>query len=301
MGWIGSLPLLLKRLLDEYDTLNVRMIDDLTEAEREDQLAYLKRRIGSMDGACERINVTLECWNYSNMNPLRDYIDGMDQIILSHPVHMKTDPYAVIATTLSHMITIIKESGATPDIFPVLNRRGEARLLQDELDRFTMPTEIHIVVPNEFYGTYVAHTSYHMYASENPEIYEMQRTLRHCIDDLMGDVGQDDFMNLETLIVEGELPEDPSTLYANLLEQGYVWIGYRLNKPFVWNDPLQDNIRQMFPRYEDYSCLRQHQIIINAFGNPVSRRSWLDYREEIDCDRGRYFLMRGNICLSSGE
>lgn len=281
MGWIGSLPLLLKRLLSEYESVHVRMIDDLTEAERADQLAYLEGRISSMEKANERIHITVESWNYANMNPLRGYMEGVDQIILSRPLHMNTDAYAVIATTLSHMITIVKESAARPDIFPVLNDRREARLLQEELDRFTMPTEIHLIVPNEFYGTYVAHTSYHMYTSETPEVYEMQRTLRHTIDDLMGDVGENDSMNLEALVVECELPEDPSVLYANLLKQGYIWIGYRLNQPFVWSDPLQESIRHIFPRHEDFSCLRQNEIIINPYGNPVSRRSWTDYREEI--------------------
>jgi len=281
MGWIGSLPLLLKRLLDEYESLNIRIIDDLTVAERDDQLEYLNRRIGSMEGASERIHVSVERWNYSNMNPLREYMQGVDQVVLSRPAHIETEAYAMITTTLSHMITIIKESGATPDIFPVLNDRREARLLQEELDRFSIPTEIHIIVPNEFYGTYVAHTSYHMYTSETPEVYEMQRTLRHTIDDLMGDVGESDSMNLETLVVECELPEDPSILYADLLKQGYVWIGYRLNQPFVWTDPLQESIRHIFPRHEDFSCLRQNEIIINPYGNPVSRRSWIDYREEI--------------------
>jgi len=281
MGWIGSLPLLLKRLLDEYDQLHVRMIDDLAEEECQDQLDYLNRRICSMEDASERIDVQVERWNYSNMNPLRDHMDGVDQIILSRPLHMDIEAYAVIATTLSHMVTIVKESGAKPDIFPVLNDRREARLLQEELDRFSVPVEIHIIVPNEFYGTYVAHTSYHMYTSETPEVYEMQRTLRHTIDDLMGDVGENDSMNLETLVVEGDLPEDSSLLYATLLKQGYIWIGYRLNQPFVWTDPLQESIRHIFPRHEDFSCLRQNEIIINPYGNPVSRRSWTDNREEI--------------------
>jgi len=281
MGWVGSLPLLLKRLLDEYERIEVRLIDDFTVAERDDQLAYLQRRIGSMEGAGERIGIEVERWNYSDMNALHAHMQGMDRIILSQPLHMNTEAYAVIATTLSHMISIIKHSGAAPDIFPVLNNRREARLLQEELDRFSLPAEVHIIVPNEFYGTYVAHTSYHMYTSETPEVYQMQRTLRHALDDLMGDVGQDDSMGLQTVTVTEPLPEDAGELYLSLLKQGYLWIGYRLNSAFIWSDPLQEIIRRYFPRKEDFSCLRQHQIIINPFGNPVSRQSWLNYREEI--------------------
>lgn len=280
MGWVGSLPLLLKRLLDEYETLNIRMIDDLTEAECASQLEYLKRRICS-DENKGKVKIAIERWNYADMNPLREYSEGMDKIILSRPLHMQAGSYAAITTTLSHLITIIRESGHSPEIFPVLDDRREARLLQEELDRFDIPAEVDIIVPNEFYGTYVAHTSYHMYTSETPEVYEMQRTLRHSIDDLMGDVGEHDTMDLVTLTFDGSLPDDPGQLYRMLLDQGYLLIGYRLNQPFEWSDPLQNIIRHVFPRQEDFTCLRQHELIINAYGNPVTRRSWIDRREDI--------------------
>ncbi len=280
MGWVGSLPLLLKRLLDEYETLNIRMIDDLTEEECADQLDYLKRRVCS-DKTIGKVNISIERWNFADMNPLRKYSEGMDRIILSRPIHMQTGSYAAITTTLSHLITIIREAGNSPEIFPVLDDRREARLLQEELDRFDIPAEVDIIVPNEFYGSYVAHTSYHMYTSETPQVYELQRTLRHTIDDLMGNVGEHDTMDLVTLEFDGSLPSDPCQLYTTLLERGYLWIGYRLNQPFEWSDPLQNMIRYAFPRQEDFSCLRQHELIINAFGNPVSRRSWIDRREDI--------------------
>ncbi len=280
MGWVGSLPLLLARLLDEYETLDIRMIDDLTDEECVSQLDYLNRRVGTEELA-GRVSIEIKPWDFSDMNRLRRYANGMDRIILSSPLHMQTGSYAVITTILSHLMTIIRESGESPEIFPILDDRREARLLQEELDRFEMPAEVHIIVPNEFYGTYVAHTSYHMYTSETPEVYEMQRTVRHVIDDLMGDVGEDDTMDLVTLEFDGELPNDPCQLYRGLLDQGYIWIGYRLNEAFTWSDPLQDIIRHVFPRQEDFTCLRQHGLIINAFGNPVSRRSWTDHRADI--------------------
>ncbi|MES0372104.1 MAG: hypothetical protein ABUK11_07465 [Mariprofundaceae bacterium] len=280
MGWVGSLPLLLKRLLDEYETLNIRMIDDLTDEECTDQLSYLKRRIGS-DAEEGRVNISIKRWGFADMNPLKEYSEGMDKIILSRPLHFESGSYAVITTVLSHLITIVKEAGSSPEIFPVLDDRREARLLQEELDRFDIPAEVDIIVPNEFYGAYVAHTSYHMYTSETPEVYEMQRTLRHAIDDLMGDVGQHDTMDLVTLEFDAELPSDPCQLYGMLLDRGYIWIGYRLKQPFVWSDPLQNMIRYVFPRQEDFSCLRQHKLIINPYGNPVTRRSWIDRREDI--------------------
>jgi len=280
-GWVGSLPLLLQRLLDDFKTIHVTLIDDMTAQECEDQLSYLRRRFEETPGANDRIQVEMVRWNFANMNFLRPYVKHADKILLSRSPHLKAHAYASIATVLSHLVTIVKEQGHNPDIFPILENREQALLLQQELERFKLPLEIHVTVPNSFYGTYVAHTSYHMYSSENTEAYELQRTLRHTIDDLMGDVGDADDMDIITLSVTTPLPEDAEMLFSQLLEEGYVWIGYRLKEGFTWNDPLQNAIRRLFPREEDYSCLRQHQIIINPFGNPVSRYSWTEYRESI--------------------
>ena len=277
-GWVGSLPLLLKRLLDDFDSIHVTIIDDMSKEECCDQLAYLKRRTGSEEN---NISIDMVRWNYADMNFLRPYVKDADKILLSRAPHLKAHPYASIATVLSHLVTIVNEQGVHPDIYPVLENREQALLLQLELDRFKLPHEIHITVPNAFYGTYVAHTSYHMYRSENPAAYELQRTLRHTIDDLMGDVGDIDEMDILTLAVTAPLPDDAEALFADLLAKGYVWIGYRLRESFVWSDPLQNTIRKLFPREEDYSCLRQHQIILNPFGNPVSRYSWTKYKHNI--------------------
>jgi len=280
-GWVGSLPLLLQRLLDDYETIHVTLIDDLNDEDLAEQLAYLRRRINQTAGANERIQVDMVRWNFTDMNFLRPYVEKADRILLSRTPNLKAHAYASIATVLSHLVSIVNELGRTPDIFPVLENREQALLLQQELERFNLPHEIHITVPNAFYGTYVAHTSYHMYSSENPAAYELQRTLRHTIDDMIGDVGDVDEMDIVTLTVTETLPEDAEALFAHLLAEGYVWIGYRLKESFVWSDPLQNGIRRLFPREEDYSCLRQHQIILNPFGNPVSRYSWLNYRENI--------------------
>jgi len=280
-GWVGSLPLLLQRLLAEYDQIKMTLIDDLTPDEVASQLAYLRRRCDETPGANERIRVEIISWNFSDMNFLRPYVTGVDRILLSRPQHMTVQAYASIATVLSHLVTIIKEQDGHPDIFPVMESREQARLLQQELERFNFPLEIHVTVPDEFYGTYLAHTSFHMYASESEGSYELQRALRHTIDDIMGDVGDVDEMGLIALEVNQELPEDAEILFASLLQQGYVWIGYRLKQNFIWTDPVQNTIRILFPREEDFSCLRQYQIIINPFGNPVSRHSWTEHRQEI--------------------
>ena len=280
-GWVGSLPLLLQRMLDEYESIELTLIDDLTEAECAEELAYLRRKIDNTPGANARIHVDIVRWNFADMNFLRPYVKNVDKILLSRSPHLKAHAYASISSVLSHLITIINEQGGNPDIYPVLENRDQAMLLQEELQRFDLPHEIHITVPNAFYGTYVAHTSYHMYSAENPEAYELQRTLRHTIDEMMGDVGDSDEMDILALQVTTPLPEDAEELFARLLADGYVWLGYRLKESFVWNDPLQTTIRTLFPREEDYSCLRQHQIIINPFGNPVSRYSWIEFRESI--------------------
>ncbi|PJA31766.1 MAG: hypothetical protein CO187_07640 [Zetaproteobacteria bacterium CG_4_9_14_3_um_filter_53_7] len=280
-GWVGSLPLLLQRLLDDFETIHVTLIDDMTKKECANQLSYLRRRIDGTPGANERIEVEMVRWDFTDMNFLRPYVKGADRILLSRAPHLKAHAYASISTVLSHLVTIVKEQGGMPDIFPVMENRDQALLLQQELERFNLPHEIHITVPNAFYGTYVAHTSYHMYSSENQAAYELQRTLRHTIDDMMGDVGDTDDMDLQTLTVTAPLPEDAEALHTRLLADGYVWIGYRLKHSFTWSDPLQNTIRKLFPREEDYSCLRQHQIILNPFGNPVFRYSWTQFRENI--------------------
>ncbi|MDX8406839.1 MAG: hypothetical protein R8L58_00480, partial [Mariprofundaceae bacterium] len=253
----------------------------MSREEHIDMLVYLRRRCNETAGANERINIHAERWDFTDMNFLRSHVARADRILLSRPMHMEAHAYAGISTVLSHVVTLVKEAGTHPDIFPILENRNQARLLQEELERFHNPIEIHVTVPNEFYGTYVAHTSYHMYASENEQSYELQRTLRHTIDDLMGDVGDADEMDLRILTVTSPLDEDAEALYARLLSCGFIWIGYRLHDSFQWSDPLQDNIRKFFPREEDFGCLRQFQIIINPFGNPVSRHSWTEYRENI--------------------
>ena len=109
----------------------------------------------------------------------------------------------------------------------------------------------------------------------------MKRVLRHVIHDLMAEDGSNDALELYTMDVHETLPDEPEALYASLLAQGFVWIGYRLNHAFFWDDPIQNMIRTAFPREGDFHCLRQHQIIINPFGNPISRRSWEFNRDDI--------------------
>jgi len=280
-GWVGALPLLLKMLLRDYEHIDVRIIDDITRDEHIDRIVYLRRRIGEMPGALERITLDFVRWDFTDMNMLGEFVKGADRILLSQPQHLKSKAYLAITSVLAHMITVVRELGETPQIFPILQNREQARLLQEELDRFEIPTEVHVTVPDEFYGTYIAHTSFYMYASESPEAYELQRTLRHTIDTLMADVGDGDDMDIQTLQVTAELPDDAEKLFAALLEEGYVWIGYRLRHSFEWSDSLQNGIRKLFPREQDFTCLRQHQIIINPFGNPMSRHSWLENREDI--------------------
>lgn len=292
-GWVGALPLLLKLLLKDYDRIDVRIIDDITPQEQADNMDYLRRKLSEVDTALGRVTFDVIRWNFTDMNRLRDFVRGADRILLSQPQHMKDKAYLAITTVLAHLITVVREQHIRPQIFPILQNREQARLLQEELDRFELPSEVHVTVPDEFYGTYIAHTSYHMYASENDAAYELQRTLRHTIDGLMGDTGEDDELDIHTLEITGELPQDAEAIFTALLDQGYIWIGYRLNKSYAWNDPLQKIIRRVFPRDQDFTCMRQHQIIINPFGNPVSRHSWLECHADIAeliviCDAGKH-------------
>ncbi|MDX8388284.1 MAG: hypothetical protein R8M46_07110, partial [Ghiorsea sp.] len=280
-GWVGSLPLLLKRLANDYDNIELVILDNLPNEQLQDDLAYVVRRLSEQEGALKKIDVSVEKWDFSDMEFLRTYVKDFTHIFLSKPRESIQEPYTVISSILSHIVSMVNTEGTSPKIFPVLTNRDQARMLQEELDRFTLPTEVHILVPDEFYGAYVAHTSFHMYTAENDDVYQMKRGLRHVIHDLMSEDGNHDALELYHMKVHEELPNEPEALYASLLQQGYIWIGYRLHSPFFWSDPMQHIVQTMFPREGDFHCLRQHQIIINPFGNPISRRSWENNRADI--------------------
>ncbi len=281
LGWVGSLPLLLKRLLDSFAAVEITICDDLPEEDIKKQQRYLEARVAEMPTARERVKIHYRYWNFHDMEAIRPYLRAADRVLLAPSLHAKDKGFARTAATLAHIATILREEGLSPEVFPILERRDEARVLQEELARFDAGLEIHVVVPNEFFGAFVAHTSFQMYAAESPAAYELQRKLRHSVDDLMGDVGEQDAMSVGALVVERELPEDAASVYRALYEQGYLWIGYRLKRSFSYSDPVQEWIRRVFPREHDFRCLRQHQIILNPFGNPVSRYSWTHLRAEV--------------------
>jgi len=280
-GWTGSLPLLLKRLAVDYEHVTVTLLDNLSPADLMSEREYIESRLSEDDNAYHNIKVEVKAWDFSDMEMLRPYIKTATHILLSKSKQSTQEAYAIISTLLSHIVSIAKTEGVSPVVMPLLKERQQARLLQEELDEFELPLEIHLTVPEEFYGAYVAHTSFHMYTSENDGVYQTKRALRHIIHDLMSDVTSQDEFELQIMPITEALPEDPELLFAALLKEGYVWIGYRLNHPFVWTDPLQNVIQNLFPRESDFSCMRQRQIIINPFGNPISRRSWVNNRDDI--------------------
>jgi len=279
-GWVEGLPLLLKRLAPDYQKMEVVLLDCLDDEKAKDTQTYIQQRLADETNA-DKISVLVQSWSGNDMEVLRNHVIQASHIILARPIDSNQKPYTVISTLLSHIISIIRTEQIEPKIFPLLYDRDQARLLQDELDRFTLPTEVHLIVPDEFYGAYVAHTNFHMYTAETDDVYQIKRVLRHIIHDFMSEDGDDDTLELYTLKVEEALPNAPEALYASLLEQGYIWIGYRLKHAYVWQDPIQNVIRKFFPRESDFHCLRQYQIIINPFGNPISRRSWENHRDDI--------------------
>ncbi len=280
-GWVGSLPLLLKRLLSSYQNIEVTLLDNLPPERLANEQAYLERRLAEQEGAQQAVAVSVQYWDFSDMEALRPYIKSATHILLAPSKNSTQAPYAVISAVLSHVMSIITSEKIQPQVLPILSNREQARLLQEELESFTLPTEVHLLVPDEFYGAYVAHTSFHMYTSENDDVYQMKRTLRHIIHDLMSEEGNANALSLHTMTLQNTLPDEPEALFAHLLEQGYIWIGYRLHHAFVWDDPMQTMIRNLFPREGDFHCLRQHHIILNPFGNPISRRSWENHRDDI--------------------
>ncbi len=281
MGWVGSLPLLLKRLLRFYNELDLVIFDDLTPEQCKSEQSYLERRLAEEPGLDELVSIDIQPWNFNDMEPLRKHMIKSNHVILSRPKGMREGAYAMIATVLSHIITICKDEDLKPQIFPLLAKREKAALLQKELGGYDLPTEVHVTVLNEFYGVFVAHTSFHMYTIEDEGDYQSKRAFRHTLNKLMSDSGENADMSLKILTVTTPLPEDPMHLFYALREAGFIWIGYTMNTHYKQQDSMEQMIDVIFPRQTKFSCHRQNQIVINPNGNPYSQRAWLESRDKI--------------------
>lgn len=283
VGWIGGMPLVLKRLLQGYNHISLTMIDDMSDSERMEQEDYLRRRISEVDGANARIDLRFVSWDYTDMEGLRGYVSGADRIILASPLHIQEKPHVFVASVLSDLMAVLNELDEHPMIFPVVDKREQAHMLQKQMEKFSVDREVHLVVPNEFYGTYVAHTSYHMYVSHNDEVYQMHRALRHVINDLMSDDPEqlESLMGVDALAIDGELPEDPQQLFDSLLARGYLWIGYLLRDGVNFDALENQMLYRLLPRELDFQCLRQRRIVINPRALPTAIRLWQHMRGDI--------------------
>jgi hypothetical protein len=281
MGWVGSLPLLLKRLLRFYHELDLVIFDDLTDEQVRSEQEYLERRLAEEPGLEDLVRIKIEPWKFNDMERLREHVIKSNHIILSRPQGMHESAYAIITTVLSHIITICKDEDVHPEIFPLLDKREQAGMLQKELSQYQLPTEVHVTVPNEFYGVFVAHTSFHMYAVEEDCDYQAKRAFRHMLTKLMSDSGEDSDVGLKILSVSSGLPEDPMALFYSLREAGYIWIGYTMDRNYKCEDPIGRSVDLLFPRNTSFTCYRQNQIVINPNGNPHSQRAWIKSREYI--------------------
>ena len=281
MGWVGSLPLLLKRLLRFYHELDLVIFDDLTKEQADEQQAYLERRLAEEPGLVDLVSIKIEPWKFNDMERLREGIAKSNHVILSRPKEMDHSAYAIITTVLSHIITMCKDEGVQPKIFPLMDNREQAGLLQKELSHYELPSEVHVTVPNEFYGVFVAHTSFHMYAVEREEDYEAKRAFRHVLTKLMSDSGEDSDMGLKILKVSEPLPEDPMALFYTLREAGYIWLGYTMDAIYKQDVSFGKGIDVLFPRQTTFTCHRQNQIMINPNGSPYLQRAWMTNREHV--------------------
>ncbi len=281
IGHVTALPLVLKRLLNEYDSIDLTLIDDLSDSEQKDQLDYLQRRIAELPGAAEKIHCDIRRWNFLDMEALRQTVTGANRIILSRPAHIRHKPHAIVASVLSHLFTIVSDFDEKPFIYPVVDNRDQAHTLQKELGRFEFDHEIHITVPNEFYGTYVAHTSFGMFSSSNEAIYNSQRVLRYVISDLMSAEEGKDIFDIDAVKINTPLPQDIHELFLSLLEQNYLLIGYRLKSSFERTESTYDLLFRMFPREENYDCLRQLLLVVNPNSSAVLSRVWQQRLDEV--------------------
>jgi len=281
IGEVGFLPLIMKRLLQNYEELHVVILNDYTDKERDDQQQYIARRLAEEEGAIEKIDFICHAWDFVDMDALRSYLPGVERILISQPSKDEKQSFGVVASQLSHLISLLDEEQMKPHIFPVLKRRDWVLRLQHELDRFNHQHEIHVLVPDEYYGAYVAHTSFHMFTATDESSYMVSRSLRYVIDDLQSEDGKADHFSLDALTVCQELPEKPMALFNALVDRGYLWIGFRCNSSCDWESKEYKLMFTLFPREYHTQCLRQKQIVMNPFGTPVSTQTWHRMREDI--------------------
>ena len=281
MGWVGSLPLLLKRLIRFYHKIDLVILDALNEEEIRSQREYLARRLQEEPGLEDLINIKVKTWDFNDMEVLREHVAVSSRIILSRPCGWSGDAYPVIATALSHIVTIIKDEGVSPKVFPLLSKRDQAGLLQQELGEYDLPAEVHVTVPEEFYAAFVAHTSFNMYAAETAEDYQLKRAFRHTLRKLLSDAGENADMGLKVYKVTASLPEDAMQLFHNLQASGHIWVGYTMDIPYKEENKLSKKIVSLFPRQTSFSCQRQNMIVINPNGNPYTQQAWMKNRAHI--------------------
>ncbi|MDX8404764.1 MAG: hypothetical protein R8K50_01270 [Mariprofundus sp.] len=283
IGWIGALPLMLKRLLDSYASVQITLLDDLGQAELEDMADYVNRRIGEFDGAHKRVKIDIRRWDFSDMEALREHVRSADKVIVSRPAGVVKKPHAMVASVLSHTFTLAEEEACQPEMFAIVDTRNQAGMLQKELERFPLDMDVNVLVPMEFYGTYAAHTSYLMYASTTEAVYDMHRSLRYLLDSLMSsDAGEGVALSLDVLPFANDEQElDAAGLFDALLAQGLIWLGYRMDSSVVADVARPNVLMRLFPRSHDFKCLRQREIMINPMGNPQSLDIWHHHQEHI--------------------
>ncbi|MDQ6993751.1 MAG: hypothetical protein Q9M31_09760 [Mariprofundus sp.] len=283
IGWIGALGLVLKRLLDSYQRIQLILLDELSEDACDELLDYVLVRISDMEGAADRMTVDVRYWDFSDMEALRSHICWADKVIVSRPAGIIKKPHAMVASVLSHMFTLAEEESRKPAMFAIVDTRNQARMLQKELDRFTLQMDVNVLVPMEFYGTYVAHTSYLMYASTTPEVFDMHRALRYLLDSMMSD-NSDEGVPLSLDVLPYRATEkviESGDMYAALLAQGWIWLGFRIDAAIVDEVTAPGLLMRMFPRRYEFQCFRQLEIMINPMGNPQSMNVWENYQQHI--------------------
>ena len=282
VGWVGTLPLMLKRLLDSYHDIEVTILDHMSEEEYEDTGDYVQRRISELPGAEARLSVRLWRWDFSDMEQLRSHVRDADKVIVSRPARIHRKPHAMVASVLSHTFSLAEEEGNQPQLYAIVDTRKQARMLQYELDRFALAMDVNVVVPTEFYGTYAAHTSYLMYHATSPSVYNMHRSLRYLLDSLMSDQAEEGVpLVFDVLPMPGGERLDAASLYAGLLAQRVLWIGFRVDGA-ISAEAMQPNlVMRLFPRRHDFQCFRQREIMVNPLGHPETRRVWENHQQHI--------------------
>ncbi len=283
IGWVGGIPKLLDNLLSDFQAIQLTIIDHQSAAECQAHQRYLQAwRDDAPTIQNDDVTIRVVPWDLSQMEIFTPYLADCDVAMLAAPSNSDADGFSHITTTLSHLVAIAGDLAQPPRMVALMQDETQAERLQKEIDRAQSALDIHVMVPDALYGTYIAHHLYHRHRAEDRSSRRLNRVLHQAISDIMINDPHHDRFSLHLLKVEQPLPERAEALFMQLLEQQRIWIGYRLQSGVTITPPTAAKVLQrLFPQPASFISSRQRHLILNPFGNPLAAQSWAAHRHHI--------------------